>query len=495
MAEINEHLRFDFSLEGERSNVVEDKTFQILVVGDWSGDADKVPLSKRKPFEIDRDEIDNGLKFFNTSIHLDNLGTRISFNSIDDFHPDALYDRLPVFTELRVLRKRLGDAETYHDAARELRKATVTEPLEKEDLDRGVAKESEPAGLLDAILSKTHDDASAPDFVSRDLSTLIGELVSPHLVAVDETEQAELLAAVDLAISELMRTILHDPKFQALESAWRGLSFLALRAETSSDLRIYAFDLSVAELAGDLRFAADLDNAFFNRLVGQGVNDEPWTAVFANHAFNSSVDDIATLIRVGQTVSRGDVPFIAHMRPDFLGVKSLSDDSDPRHWDLSGSTEGAKLWNAFRELPISQFIGLTIPRFIGRMPYGAHRDPIDSFDFEEFSNGLPHNEILWTNGCFAVAELVARSFTDFGWEMKKHLSQDIDDLPLVMYQIDGQRDYIPCGETLLSENASVQLQEQGLMPIVSFKNSNRIRLTKFQSCANPTTPLRGGWNR
>ncbi|MCV4777388.1 type VI secretion system contractile sheath small subunit, partial [Escherichia coli] len=46
----------------------------------------------------------------------------ISFRSMDDFHPDGLFEKLPVFTHLRDLRRRLKDSDSYNSAAREARR-------------------------------------------------------------------------------------------------------------------------------------------------------------------------------------------------------------------------------------------------------------------------------------------------------------------------------------------------------------------------------------
>jgi type VI secretion system protein ImpC len=97
------------------------------------------------------------------------------------------------------------------------------------------------------------------------------------------------------------------------------------------------------------------------------------------------------------------------------------------------------------------------------------------------------------NGCFAAALLLARSFSAYGWEMGRDLMQELEDLPLHMYKSAGETVYQPCGEALLTHSACERLMEYGLMPIVSYKNSDRVRLARFQSISDPVSALGGRW--
>jgi type VI secretion system protein ImpC len=137
-----------------------------------------------------------------------------------------------------------------------------------------VADESPAEDLLGAILSKPSGGAPAPKpRTSTDLGNLISDLVRPHLVSVDENEQAGMLRAVDGATSGLMRTILHHRKFQDLEAAWRGLYFLVRRTETSTDLKIYILDTSKDELADNLKSASNLEETVLYRLLIKDAYD------------------------------------------------------------------------------------------------------------------------------------------------------------------------------------------------------------------------------
>jgi predicted component of type VI protein secretion system len=38
---------------------------------------------------------------------------------------------------------------------------------------------------------------------------------------------------------------------------------------------------------------------------------------------------------------------------------------------------------------------LVMPRFLSRLPYGIRTNPVDSFDFEEQTDGADHNNYAW----------------------------------------------------------------------------------------------------
>ena len=215
----------------------------------------------------------------------------------------------------------------------------------------------------------------------------------------------------------------------------------------------------------------------------------------ANYGFLPDVDDIAALVRISKICSAASAPFVSHMRPDVLGVQNLEGHTDPVEWDLSATSDQGKLWSTLRSMPESAYLGMTIPRFLGRLPYGSDWDPLDNFEFEEFNNSPGHNSYLWINTSFAFAALVAQSFGEHGWEMGNSFVQDLEGLPLYSFEADGETVYQPCAELQLTHNGSDKLMEYGLMPIVSYKNADRVRLPRFQSITDPVTALRGKWKR
>ena len=491
----SEDLETAVTLESSRTGIVEEPPFRILVVGDWSGSGEKRDLDERKPIEIDRDEFDDVFAKLGVAVELDFPdGTIIplEFSELDDLHPDAIFRKVPMFSELRELRKRLKDENSFYSAAREVRDRFN---IRREPESAPVEAETPPAeDLLGAILSKPSGGAPAPKpRTSSDLGNLISDLVRPHLVSVDENEQAGMLRAVDEATSGLMRTILHHRKFQELEASWRGLYFLVRRTETSTDLKIYLLNVSIEELADNLKAASNLDETILYRhLIKDAYDADPWAVVLGNYAFMPNVDDVATLMRISKISATANAPFISHMRPEVVGVHSLAEKSNVRDWDLSGESDAGKLWSALCGQTDSQYLGMAIPRFLGRLPYGSDTEPLETFSFEEFDGTPVHDQYVWSNTAFIAAQLLAESYSAYGWEMGRALKQDVEGLPMHIYKEETETVFKPCGEVLLTEDACNKLMEHGLMPLVSYKNTDRVRLARFQSIAD--TALKGMWS-
>ena len=494
-------LEASFTFEGERGREIEDLPFRILALGDWTAAGERKPLAERKPVEIDRDNFDEVIARLRPRAELSGeglSGISLEFASLDDFHPDEIFRRVPLFADLRDLRKRLRNDSTYNEAAMEVRgwagpssDASVSEePVMRETISSG--------GLLDSILSKPDGGPPAPRLVpSGELRSLISEIVRPHLVSVDENQQKDLVSAVDAATSDLMRKILHDHAFQSLEAAWRGLYFLVRRAETGTELKIYILDVSKDELAENLKSVSDLaDSKLFQILVTDTIETpggEPWSVIAGNYAFSPAVDDIAALMRISKLAVAVNAPFISHIRPDVLGVESLHENTDAGTWKMGDLSDAGKLWSALRRTAEASHLGMTMPRLLARLPYGYETDPLESFALEEFAGEPEHDKYLWMNGCFAAALLLAQSYSAFGWEMGGNLLQDLEDLPLHMYKSGGETVYQPCSEALLTQSTCERLMDHGLMPIVSYKNTDKVKLARFQSISDPVSALGGRW--
>ena len=94
-----------------------DTPFCMAVLGDFSsrfdepGEVDR-PLAQRKLIAIDRDNFDEILAGFQLNFAIafpesPDLLIPIAVNALDDFHPDALYQNLEIFSRLRSIRRRL----------------------------------------------------------------------------------------------------------------------------------------------------------------------------------------------------------------------------------------------------------------------------------------------------------------------------------------------------------------------------------------------------
>jgi len=484
--------------------------FCIAILGDFSGRANRKlsdfqTIGKRRTAQVDRDNFDEVLSGFAAEIQLpigDSGSLRLRFTELEDFHPDRVFERLEAFGKLRELRVRLQDPSTFKKAAEELglRSAAPSDAeLRPADSSRAVAPNATrlaSGSLLDEMIEQTESRASEvrPNRAPDEVREFAQRAAAKYLVSTPDPRQGEILAVMDRAVGGLMRAVLHNPDFQALEAIWRATFRLVRQLETSSQLKLSLIDISKEELAADLSSGADLcDTGAYRLLVERSVKTpgaEPWAIIVGNYSFGADKEDAVLLSQMARIARRAGAPFLAGARPQLMGCSSLASTPNPRDWNPSLDRS---CWSELRHLPESEAVGLALPRFLLRLPYGKETSPLESFDFEEFPELPGHEDYLWGNPAFLVALLLGQSFSESGWEMHPGTVTEIDRLPLHVYRRDGESEPKPCAEVLLTEDAVERMIEEGLIPLVSFKNRDSVRLARFQSVAAPLRPLAGRW--
>jgi type VI secretion system ImpC/EvpB family protein len=418
---------------------------RLLVIGDFRGNAgsERPPLSNRPTQQIDIDTLDAAMRRLAPRLQVPT--GEIRFEKIDDFHPDQLSTRLEVFKTLREKR--------------------ATPPGNDADLERLLGQSPAPAA--------THAPAPA-----NALDALIREAIAPHIVKDAAHTTQAYLAAVDSAMAEQMRSLLHDPTFQALEAAWRGIQWLVSRLELDENLQLHVFDVSRAELLADIAGANGriANTGLYQALVDRWRNvpgGRGWSALVALTRFGPSDADVGLLAALGLIASQAGGPLLA--------------DADLA---LAGDDEAALTgWQALRRSEAAPWIALAAPRILLRLPYGKRSDPIESFAFEEFVGPPVHEEFLWGHGSLALAQLIGRGFSDRGWDMELGDEREIDDLPAYTFTRDGEQVMQACGEHFLTERELRKLAHAGLVPIASRRDRNAVVAIEFQSVSDPPAPL------
>ncbi|MGA2595974.1 MAG: type VI secretion system contractile sheath large subunit [Bryobacteraceae bacterium] len=368
---------------------------------------------------VDRDNLEQVMKRLDVRLELPGAGT-LRFNELDDFHPDRLYQSLDLFKGLREMRAYAEDPE--------FRTSTPQPP--------GVS-------LLDEIV----DAGAAVAARKKDpLQEYLQDVVAPYIVPLDP-KKGDRIAQVDAATSEAMRALLHDRRFQALEAAWRALDFLVRR----TDAKVRALHLPKEKLAADLLYRA--------------LRDDPADLIAANYSFGPGNEDIEMMGRVALLASTANSPMIA--RADAA---------------LLGDAQELAAWSELQKIPEARYIGLALPGFLLRLPYGKETSPIDAFAFEEATPELKHSEYLWGNPAFACAYLAAEA-----------PELDIENLPAHVYKKDGETVMKPCAEVLMTESEAEALIDRGLIPLLSMRDSDRVHVAGLRSINGH--PLFSGVNR
>lgn len=492
----------------------DDTPFCVAVLADFSGRANRglcqtgPSLAARRRIAVDVDSVNDLPMKLGCEIHIpwggkDGPRIALRFAELSDFHPDRIFDRLEVFQKLKMTRKLLQDPATFAQAAAQVRSWVMGQPAapesRPEQAESSPAPKQSDADTIERLLGKPASGKRPAPPASRlvDIEALIGEAIRPYIVPAPDPRQAELVAQVNQAVSGQMRAILHDPDFRELEATWWMLQFLVSQVETDETLKIYAIDISKAELAADLSSADSLQSAGTYRLLAEqtvGVpGAQPYAILVGGYSFDQTSEDISLLRQIGRVAQAAGAPFLAAAASRFAGCSSLAATPDPDDWRWQADPAVVSLWQQLRCSPEAAYIGLVLPRFLLRLPYGKDTDPIDRFDFEEFSPLAGHEQYLWGNSAAICACLLAWAFRECGWSLTGRLGCDLAGIPMHVYKSDGEKRVTPCAETILTERAMQVLIGKGLMPVLSVKGQDVVRVPRFQSIAEPLTPLAGPW--
>ena len=295
-----------------------------------------------------------------------------------------------------------------------------------------------------------------------------------------DPRQAETITAFDAALSGQMRALLHHPRFQALEAAWRGVDFLLRNVDTDETLEVSLLDVSRAELAADLR-AADGTSALVEIIVEQPIGSRPWSVIAGLISFEDNEDDADLLARLAQVAAAAKAPFLGGAGPQFLTSAQAR----------TGERETDTAWQTLRTFPAARHAGLVAPRFLLRRPYGRATDVIDHFAFEEMPPKATSDALLWGNSELIATVILASAWREEGWGFSPPVSAEINGLPVHVFTESGEKKLTPCGEILLTDRIAENLLALGIMPLASIRDHDSVRLLRFQSIAQPPTALAG----
>lgn len=543
--------------------------YRILLLGDFSGSGLTRSLrpahlshsgQEWRAWRIDIDNFEQVLQKLapRLQVPVGEETTEITFTSLDDFHPDELFHRLPLFQQLRTWRRQLLQSDTFQQAADEVRSwagqegelETAREARQERGREKGrergqkaedvdaTTDQDQPASqsdaqrdetigadLLDQLLARPVAEhgrgeisPSKMPLPNRQLAesweSAIRKMVLPYCVEDVGPDRDALVAVVDQAAEELMRRLLHDRGFQCLESLWRGVDwFLREELDEDSPVQVHLADCSWTDLRCTLaaeqgepisddepsgaepsegtspesreRLAEDAARRLKKLLLADAESASGagrWQLIVGLHDITPDPADVLALTRLGSWLERSRTPLISGASSAVLGRDTAEPPGQVDDWPAMDS-ESAKRWEAMRQDPAMRWMGLIWPRFLLRLPYGRRTQPCEHLQFEERSAGWRHENYLWGNSAFLWAAATAQ-------EIARRASGDdspelieFGGMPVDVYSDDGEMVAHPCTETWVGEREVDRLLSVGVMPVLSVRGTDRVRLTSFRSLA------------
>ena len=353
---------------------------------------------------------------------------------------------------------------------------------EKEQAVSAQEQQVEGVSLLDEIVqaTKLQPTDEAYGVARRGVEALIAQLLEPGRVVpkISKAIVDDMIAEIDKTLSLQVDAILHHPEVQKLESAWRSLKFLVDRTDFRENVKLEIVNVSKGELLEDFEDSPEVVKSGLYKTVytaeyGQ-FGGQPYAAMVGNYDFGPGPQDMKLLQYVASVAAMAHAPFVAAAGPQFFGLDNFS--GLPNLKDLKSIFEGPQYikWQSFRQSEDARYVGLTLPRFLLRLPYGPETQPVKAFNYRE-DVSASHENYLWGNTAFAFASRLTDSFAKYRWcanIIGPMGGGAVEDLPLHQFEAMGAvQTKIPT-EVLVSERREFELAEEGFIGLTMRKGSD-----------------------
>ena len=354
-------------------------------------------------------------------------------------------------------------------------------------------------GDFSALLSKefrpqSDDEKNAIESAVKTLAEQV--LLDSNIVSNDTLASiSAIIASLDKKLTDQINLVMHHEEFQKLEGAWRGLHYLVNNTETDETLKIRVFNISKAEAGKTLKKfkgtawdQSPLFKKIYEEEYGQ-FGGEPYGCLVADYHFDHSPPDVALLTEMMQICSASHTPLITGASPTLFQLEQWQELNDRRDLTKIFGTAEYAAWRSLREADDSRYLGLCLPRYLARLPYGSKTDPVEDFDFEETVDGSDHSKYCWANAAYAMATNITRSFKQYGWSTSIRGIESggaVEGLPTHTFPTeDGGVDMKCPTEIAISDRREAELAKNGMMPLIHKKNSDFAAFIGAQSLQKP----------
>ena len=372
----------------------------------------------------------------------------------------------------------------------DLKKDTTAEATEAQTMEM-----SEFEGLLHKEFKPKTDRAR--EAVQTAVQTLAAQaLEQTALISDDAVRTIEtIVAEIDKKLSEQINLIMHHQDFQQLEGTWRGLSHLINNTETDEQLKIRVLNLSKKDLGKTLKKfkgTAWDQSPLFKKMYEDEFGTpggEPYGCLVGDYTFDHTPKNVEMLSGIAQIAAAAHAPFISAAAPGLMNMDTWQELGNPRDLTKILQTAEYASWRSLRDSDDSRYIGLTMPRFLSRIPYGAKTEPVEEFDFEEDTEGADHSKYCWSNSAYAMGVNINRAFKLYGWCSRIRGAESggmVEGLPTHTFPTDDGGVDMKCPtEIAITDRREAELAKNGLMPLSHWKNTDYAVFVGAQSLHSP----------
>lgn len=360
------------------------------------------------------------------------------------------------------------------------------------------AAEVTEAGLLDQIVEQSKVAKSDAEHArARDIISELAREVLEGTVVVSDNLNLTLdarVAELDRLISDQVTAVMHHPDFQQLESSWRGLHYLCEQTSTGTMQKIKVFNAPKKDLVRDFKSAIDFDQSVLFKKVYEEefgtFGGSPFGALIGDYNIGRQPEDMYFIEQMSHVAAASHAPFIAAATESMFGLESFTELGKPRDMAKIFDTIEYAKWKSFRESEDSRYVGLTLPRFLGRLPYNPKDGTtVEGFNYVEEVDGNDHSKYLWCNTAYAFGARLTSAFEDFGWCAAIRGVEGgglVEDLPTHTFRTDDGEVALKCPtEVAITDRREKELSDMGFIPLVHCKNTDYAAFFGAQSAQKP----------
>ncbi len=348
---------------------------------------------------------------------------------------------------------------------------------EAEALDLG-----EFSGLLEKDFRVKEDDSAKLQALVQNLALAAKERSGTAAISGNAVKSIKsLIAGIDQIMTAQMNEILHAPEVSQMEGTWRGLHYLCNNTETDQKLKIRVMNITKDELADTLEdYEGQMwdQSPLFKKIYTEEYSmfgGEPIGSIIGAYEFSNHPRDVGILRNMSGICASAHAPFIAAASPKLFRMDSWQELPNPQDLQQIVSSPDYASWQSLRESEDSRYIGLTMPRVLARLPYGAETVPVKGFDFEEAIDGK-HDNYTWMNAAFAMGVNINRSHKLYGWGSQIRGVESggtVMNLPVHAFPTDDGSVAMKCPtEIAIDDRREAELAKLGMMPILHRKNTD-----------------------
>jgi type VI secretion system protein ImpC len=294
------------------------------------------------------------------------------------------------------------------------------------------------------------------------------------------------IAAIDREVASIVDGVLHEPRFQELEAAWRGLAYVVERVDPTENVEVAVWSYSTEEMAEDIGAESDVTRTRFFRWVYTAEygshGGKPYGAVFANWSASSAPTDVELLRKLASVAAMAHAPLLLAASPDLLRVKSFSELQSMTHPAGAFEGPGSERWTSFRQSEDSRYVGILLPRVLLRLPHKEMTWGASRFVYDERVRSA--GDLLWGSPIFAFAVRMAGSFAryrSYGAVVGTGDLPPLFDHPPAL----GRSHVKPPVEVMLSRRLEQSLSELGFIPLTWDPVTGALRFATANSTQLP----------